>query len=241
MSVENYDKEYYERCKAKGIDYAYYGNWQLNYARLIVFMCDLYMMEHRHKSMLDIGCACGVNLKAFKETKIFDEYFGIDISEYLIKLGQEKVFKDNEHELIVASSLEIPFSDNYFDFIHCSQLFEHMFEDEINATIQEIYRVMKKGAVAFITLNSIKKGQTKDDVYKQDPSHVIAQKEDWWGKKFLNSFEILEGTEYKWRKGQFYPGNESDIDPKKEGRNKRRTFYDHYKNDWSVFILQKRN
>ena len=67
-NMEQYGKEYYDRCKAKGIDYAFYGNWQKQYTKLVVFMSQIYMMDYRDKAMLDIGCACGVNLRAFKET-----------------------------------------------------------------------------------------------------------------------------------------------------------------------------
>ena len=44
----------------------------------------------------------------------------------------------------------------------------------------------------------------------------------------------------KFMKGKFYPGGLNDLDPNKEGDNKRRTFYDHYNNEWSVFILKGR-
>jgi ubiquinone/menaquinone biosynthesis C-methylase UbiE len=236
--MENFDKEYYERCKNKGIDYAYYGNWQKQYAKLVIFMTELYKIDHREKSMLDIGCACGVNLLAFKETRIFTEHFGIDISEYLINLGKEK-FKFTEKELKVADCSELPFKSQSIDFVHCSQLFEHIEIEKTKKAIKEIYRVLKKGKKAFITLNAIKKGQNPNDVFKQDPSHIVAKKERWWNDLFEENFRIYEYTEQKWMKGKFYPGDKNDIDPNKEGENKRRTFYDHYKDDWSTFILIK--
>src|SRR5210317_1624132 len=108
MAKEDYGEEYYLRCKDKGIDYAFYGNWQKQYAKLVVFMTGIYKMDYRDKAMLDIGCACGVNLKAFKETGIFDKYYGIDISEYLINLGKEKLGL-SEDELRISKSSELPF------------------------------------------------------------------------------------------------------------------------------------
>lgn len=239
--MEEYGQEYYERCRAKGIDYAFYGNWQKQYAKLVVFMTDLYMLDYRNKSMLDIGCACGVNLVAFKETNIFDNYYGIDVSEYLINLGKEK-FRFTDKELIVGKSEELPFDDNSMDFIHCSQLFEHLSIHQIDQSMSEMQRVLKKRCKLFLTLNAVKAGQSPRDVYKQDKSHVTAKRENWWEKYLSGYFEIQDYNEVqrKWIKGKFYPGDENDIDPNKEGENKRRTFYDHYKEDWSTFILIKR-
>ena len=87
--METYDEEYYKRCKDKGIDYAFYGNWQKQYAKLVTFMTGIYMMDYRNKSMLDIGTGCGVNLKAFKETNIFD----MVVENLKLKVKQNKQFK----------------------------------------------------------------------------------------------------------------------------------------------------
>ena len=128
--AEEYGKEYYERCRDKGIDYIFYGSWQKQYAKLVVFMTEIYKMDYRDKAMLDIGIVCGVNLKAFKETRIFDKYYGIDISEYFINLGKEKL-DFSEDELRIIKSTELPFKNNSIDFIHCSQLFEHLTHEEV--------------------------------------------------------------------------------------------------------------
>lgn len=237
--VEEYGKEYYERCRDKGIDYAFYGNWQRQYAKLVVFMTDIYKMDYRDKAMLDIGCACGVNLKAFKETRIFDKYYGIDISEYLINLGKEKLGM-SESELRIGKSSELPFEKDSIDFIHCSQLFEHLTHDEILDTIEEMKRVLVKDGKAFITLDAIKQGRNKKKVLDQDPSHTIAKDEGWWKSLLIKGFDIQDDimTNRIFIKGKFYPGGLDDLDPDKEEENKRRTFYDHYKGEWSVFILK---
>jgi ubiquinone/menaquinone biosynthesis C-methylase UbiE len=235
--MEQYDKEYYDRCKAKGIDYVFYGNWQKQYTKLVVFMSQIYMMDYQDKAMLDIGCACGVNLKAFKETKIFDQYYGIDISEYLINLGKEKLGLSND-ELRVGISTELPFDNESIDFIHCSQLFEHLEKDDILKTIDEIERVIIKGGKVFITLDAIRPGRNKKTVLAQDVSHVTAKDKEWWHSILKNKFDIEPDVNQKFMKGKFYPGGSDDLDPNKEGDNKRRTFYDHYNNEWSVFILK---
>jgi ubiquinone/menaquinone biosynthesis C-methylase UbiE len=238
---EEYGEEYYKRCAAKGIDYAFYGSWQKQYAKLVVFMTGIYKMDYRDKSMLDIGCACGVNLKAFRETAIFDNYYGIDISQYLIELGKKK-FELSENELRIGSSCELPFENNTIDFIHCSQLFEHLTHDEVLNTIQEMKRVLVKNGKGFITLDAIKKGRPKKKVLEQDSSHTIAKEKSWWKALFIKEFEIQDEirTNSIFEKGKFYPGGSDDLDPTKKEENKRRTFYDHYNSEWTVFILKGR-
>jgi len=239
MAKEDYGEEYYNRCKDKGIDYAFYGNWQKQYAKLVTFMTGIYKMDYRNKSMLDIGCACGVNLKAFKETNIFDKYYGIDISEYLINLGKEKLGL-SEDELRVGKSSELPFENDSIDFIHCSQLFEHLNKDEILDTILEMERVLVNNGKVFITLDAIKHRRTKKIVLEQDPTHVTAKTVESWEARLRKNFEPVKQLEIKeiFSRGKFYPGGIDDIDPTKQGENKRRTFYDHYSSEWSVFILK---
>ena len=237
--VEKYEKEYYERCKDKGIDYVFYGNWQKQYAKLIVFMTGIYKMDYRDKVMLDIGCACGVNLKAFKETAMFDKYYGVDISRYLINLGKEKL-KLSEDELKVGNSIKLPFDNDSIDFIHCSQLFEHLNKDDLLKTLDEMKRVLVKDGKIFLTLDAIKKGRNKEKVLAQDSSHITAKNEHWWEGILRKKFEVQEKTKTNtlFIKGKFYPGGSNDLDPTKKGENKRRTFYDHYKGEWSIFILK---
>ena len=236
---EEYGEEYYKRCKDKGIDYAFYGSWQKQYAKLVVFMTEIYKMDYRNKSMLDIGCACGVNLMAFKETSIFDKHYGIDVSQYLIELGKKK-FELSEDELRIGNSCELPFENNTIDFIHCSQLFEHLTHDEVLDTIQEMKRVLVKNGKGFITLDAVKRGRNKKKVLEQDPSHTTAKEEGRWKSLLIKGFDIQDGivTNLAFAKGKFYPGGGDDIDPAKEGENKRKTFYDHYNNEWTVFILK---
>jgi len=224
--VEDYGIEYYERCKEKGIDYAFYGKWQKQYAKMVIFVSEVYKVELKNKVFLDVGSACGANLRAFKETGIFSRYVGIDISEVLVQIGN-KANKFNENELIVDDCTKMEkIPDESIDLIHCSQLFEHLNMTEIDETIKNFNRVMKHGAIAFVTLNAIKKGQTEKNVTDQDPTHITVMTESQWEKKF-EKFEIKENINKTLSKAKFYPGDDG------------KTFYEHYIDDWSVFIFIK--
>lgn len=223
---KEYGIEYYERCKAKGIDYAFYGNWQKQYAKMIVFVSGVYKIEMKDKMLLDVGSACGANLRAFKETGVFAKCIGIDISEVLVQIGN-KTNKFDPNELIVddcATMEKIP--DESIDLIHCSQLFEHLPILEVEKTIRSFERVLKKDGIGFVTLNAIKKGQTAKDVTDQDPTHITVMDENQWTKKFRH-FNLKKDINKVLAKAKFYPGD--------DGKN----FYQHYINDWSVFVFNK--
>lgn len=224
--AKDYGKEYYQRCVEKGIDYAFYGNWQKQYAKMVIFVSGVYKVELQNKVLLDVGSACGANLRAFKETGIFSKCIGIDISPYLVDLGN-KVNKFNEGELIVDDCATMEkIKDDSIDMIHCSQLFEHLPDIDVDRTILSFKRVLKSGGIGFVTLNAIKRGQTAKDVTDQDPTHITVMDENKWERKFKN-FEMKKDVEKILVKAKFYPGD--------DGKN----FYQHYYNDWSVFVFTK--
>jgi ubiquinone/menaquinone biosynthesis C-methylase UbiE len=221
-------EDYYKECRDKGIDYAFYGDWQKQYAKLVIFMTKMYMFDSHDKVILDVGCACGSHLKGFKETGIFDKFHGVDVSSYLIELGREKL-ELSEDELTVARSSAMPFNDNSIDLIHCSQLFTYLEEEEILDTLAEMKRVLAKDGRIFLVFDKPKEGKEKKPTDKKLTN---------WKIEFKKYFKLVEqeAIQELFSKGKFYPGDAKDTDKK----NRRRTFYDHYNNDWAVFILKGR-
>ena len=72
--MEDYGKEFYQRAiDQEGVDYNFYGDWQRSYAKMVIAITDIIKAatDNRDSLMVDIGCACGVTLRAFKETKVF--------------------------------------------------------------------------------------------------------------------------------------------------------------------------
>jgi len=53
---------------------------------------------------------------------------------------------------IVADAESIPFTNNIFDYVICSEVLEHLLEPE--QAIKEAYRILKKGGVFLITTPS---------------------------------------------------------------------------------------
>ncbi|MBL7699255.1 MAG: class I SAM-dependent methyltransferase [Chitinophagaceae bacterium] len=89
--------------------------------------------------LLDFGCG----RKPYENLFSVDEYIGIDMENtgHEHKNSKIDVFYDGKN---------IPFPDNSFDSVFCSEVFEHIFNlDEI---IVEIKRVMKTGGKMLITV-----------------------------------------------------------------------------------------
>lgn len=89
--------------------------------------------------LLDFGCG----RKPYQNLFSVDEYIGVDIesSGHDHKNSEVDVFYDGK---------SIPFPDNYFDSVFCSEVVEHVFDPEI--ILPEILRVCKPGAKILMTV-----------------------------------------------------------------------------------------
>ena len=88
--------------------------------------------------LLDVGCGS----KPYKEIFDVDEYIGIDIEVS----GHDHSSSDID---MYYDGKEIPFSDNFFDHVFCSELLEHVFN--LDELLNEINRVLKDGGTFCFT------------------------------------------------------------------------------------------
>jgi ubiquinone/menaquinone biosynthesis C-methylase UbiE len=88
--------------------------------------------------LLDFGCGSKPYLLLFN----VDEYIGLDF---------EKTGHDHSHEQIDVyyDGKTIPFKDDHFDSILCSEVAEHLFD--LPAALGEMNRVLKKGGKLLLT------------------------------------------------------------------------------------------
>ena len=88
--------------------------------------------------MMDFGCGS----KPYKSLFKISEYVGVDYENEGHPHTKEEidVFYDGK---------TLPFEDQYFDSVLCSEVLEHVFE--LDATLKEINRVMKSGSNILIT------------------------------------------------------------------------------------------
>lgn len=226
-----YGKEFYERgIEQNGVDYNAYGDWQINYAKMIIAITDILETASNNKDslMLDVGCACGVTLKAFKETAVFGHYLGIDISEYMITLGKETHdFKDGELLSIDISEEPIPLEDNSVTLLHCSHTLEHLNEDAIPMVIEEFHRVLHPDGFGLVVVPTIKPGHSKAKIAEEE-THLIIEPMNWWRSRFAKKFSVDGNIRKEFKKSPFGPSSDDTT-----------TFYEHYNKGWTLYGLRK--
>ncbi len=123
------------------------------------------LKEKEIRKILDIGCGIGLH-SIYLAEKGFD-VVGIDISEEAIKQAKQ-LSKEKKVKTIfkVGNMYKLPFGKEKFDAVISLRVINHGTREQIRSAIKEIYRVLKKGGIGFITVIKIlgrKKviGQTK--------------------------------------------------------------------------------
>jgi len=92
------------------------------------------MGDTSEKKILDAGAGEGYFLSSVKA----EQKYGIELSEIRVKTAQ-KLFPDLA--ITVADIRKMPFEDNSFDIIICSEVLEHV--DGFGKAIEEIKRCIK--------------------------------------------------------------------------------------------------
>lgn len=102
-----------------------------------------------HKKILDIGCGGGEYTDILRE-KGFD-VIGCDTLEDSIEFAKKKYPQCN---FIKANVNNLPFNENYSDIIICIGIFEYMNDAEVNISLNEIKRVLKKDGLIILMMLS---------------------------------------------------------------------------------------
>jgi len=97
----------------------------------------------KNKKILEIGCGAGEASVYF--AKKGADVIATDISGKMLQVVK-KVAKYHKTELRVKKcySDKMPFNDSVFDIVYAANLLHHV---EIESTIREVFRVLKKGGV----------------------------------------------------------------------------------------------
>jgi SAM-dependent methyltransferase len=91
-----------------------------------------------HGKLLDVGCGRKPYRQFVSQVK---EYIGLDVPSTIHNINNADV---------VGSSLALPFKNNYFDSILCTEVLEHIPEPLV--ALQEVARVTKQGGSLLITV-----------------------------------------------------------------------------------------
>ncbi|HZY45988.1 MAG TPA: class I SAM-dependent methyltransferase [Anaerolineae bacterium] len=99
--------------------------------------------------VLDVGCGRGEILRHV--TKLGARAYGIDYAEVAVKLSREAT-KDEATPIGVyrTDAKRLPYPDNMFDRALMFDVVEHLFPWELNASLSDIYRILKPGGMIVV-------------------------------------------------------------------------------------------
>lgn len=169
------------------------GDWQ-GCEPIVKTWKEIFTLNETSK-VLDIGCGRGTFISYLRDIGI--ETYGFDFSEWAINNHHPKCHKD--WIKIHDATKEFPYGGSQFDLTICLDLMEHMYIDDIDKVINEIYRVSNKWI--FLQIATCGSGglQGNDDGYilnKGDniplniegmavAGHVTIQNKQFWINKLM--------------------------------------------------------
>lgn len=232
--VAHFDESYFKGQIKKGINYSFYGDWQKNYAKLLISISDIAEYAANNKSstiFVDLGTACGVNLLGVKELQVFGSVVGFDISEYMINLGKKRhEFTDEEMQVLNIAKESLPFEDDTITMIHCAHTLEHVDKNSISFILEEINRVLSEDGVGILVIPAVKSGMSKKDIELGDQTHINIQTEYWWEKQIKKFLTVDPEIYSNFKESKFSPSMEKDAP----------SFYTNYKDSWTLFGIRKK-
>jgi ubiquinone/menaquinone biosynthesis C-methylase UbiE len=103
-----------------------------------------YIKKLNPKSVLEIGCGNGKNIRSLNKYMDNVDFYGIDISTAGIDYAKKK----SKGDFRVCDARKLPFKDDYFDVVFTVHALEQM-KYFIEKVSKEIYRVCKNHVVLF--------------------------------------------------------------------------------------------
>jgi SAM-dependent methyltransferase len=140
--------------------------------------------------VLDVGCGKGFQLVELQKAVPGLIVHGLDISEYAIENAHESV-KDS---LVLGSATDLPFPDDYFDYVFSINTLHNLFNFELFDALGEIGRVGKKNK--YICVESYRNEFEKANLlYWQVTCRAFLSENEWrWlfdKSSYLGDFSFI--------------------------------------------------
>ena len=168
-----------------------YGGFSYNpkfWQPVIPTIVENYKLDNS-SNVLDVGCAKGFFLYDLKLALPGINVTGVDISDYAVtnSLPEVKPF------LQVGNATELPFKDNYFDFVISINTIHNLNLQDCASALQEIERVTKGNS--FITVDAYRNDEERARMEAWNLTALTMMSVDEWKKFFL---EVGYTGDYYW-------------------------------------------
>ena len=141
--------------------------------------------QFKPETVLDIGCAKGFLVSAFKELGVVA--YGVDISEYAISCAQPEI-KPYLYKVNLNKDV-LPFEAEKFDFITCLETVEYLHNYKL--TIQEAYRLLKPGGYFYLETSYLRNRRDRMRINIHSKSFWITEFEDNDRFKFIPHESVI--------------------------------------------------
>ena len=108
-------------------------------------ICD-YLSDKKYDNLLDVGCGTAYLIELLSKTH-HAKHIGLDLSSEMIRQASDKNIAGAE--FVIGKSDELPFEDNTFDVVTCSQSFHHY--PDTDKAMQEVFRVLKPDGIYILS------------------------------------------------------------------------------------------
>jgi SAM-dependent methyltransferase len=107
---------------------------------------------HQCRKVLDLGCGNGRHVVALAGLGF--QVIGLDISFTGLVLSQQWLEESSQRAVLIQSDTRqpLPLVENCLDGLLSTQVIHHALLDEVLMAINEIYRILKPGGLAFVTV-----------------------------------------------------------------------------------------
>ncbi|MBI5449494.1 class I SAM-dependent methyltransferase [Candidatus Gottesmanbacteria bacterium] len=104
----------------------------------------------KNAKILDIGCGRGFYERAIACVYPSAQVTGIDTNVKYLRVARSGMYGKSKISFLRASGLQLPFANSLFDRIICSEVLEHVVDDD--KLVKEMFRVLKPGGLVLISV-----------------------------------------------------------------------------------------
>jgi SAM-dependent methyltransferase len=113
--------------------------------------------------LLDAGCGTGGFLRWMLDCGSFGSAAGVDLAASAVTLARERV---PEADMRAAPLSAIPFDDGAFDLVVSNDVLQHVHEDDVGRSLDELRRVLEPGGTLVLRTNGARKLRRERDDWR---------------------------------------------------------------------------